>query len=66
MKAIKKQFSKSTILILLSLNWATMIVLTSYFLGETSSMSMAIVGTLATGFILQLGFLSDQLKQPKL
>ncbi|NOQ73109.1 MAG: hypothetical protein GQ574_13975 [Crocinitomix sp.] len=65
MKANKMKFSKRTILLFISINWIAMIVLTCYFLGEKNATSMAIVGTLFIGFILQLGFLSDQLKIKK-
>ena len=65
MKAIRTQFTGRKTLIFLAINWITMIVLTVYFLGEKNPTSMAIVGTLFTGFILQMGFLSDQYKLKK-
>jgi hypothetical protein len=65
MKVKKINFSKPKILILLAINWVTIIFLTCYFLGENNEASMAIMGTLFIGFTLQLGFLSDQLKNTK-
>ena len=65
MKAIRTQFTKRRILILLAINWITLIVLTVFFLGEKNGTSMAIIGTLFTGFVLQMGFLSDQFKLKK-
>ena len=64
MKSIKKQYSKSTILILLAINWAAMLLLTSYFLGENEN-SKTVIWTLVIGFTLQMGFISDQLKRKK-
>jgi hypothetical protein len=64
MNTLKKQYSRSTILILLAINWAAMIILTSYFMGENES-SKAILWTLIIGFFLQMRFICDQLKRKK-
>jgi hypothetical protein len=54
MKSIKKQYSKNLI-ILLAINWAVMILLTSYFIGENTG-SKAVLWTLSVGFVLKMGF----------
>ncbi|MFT4600418.1 MAG: hypothetical protein ACI857_000592 [Arenicella sp.] len=61
MKTFKKKFGRSTVLVLLSINWAVMILATSYFIKDTENFT-PILWTLAIGFSLQLGFLPDQLK----
>ncbi|MCB9223208.1 MAG: hypothetical protein R2780_11970 [Crocinitomicaceae bacterium] len=63
MKALKTKLSGRTTLILLAVNWITLIVLTVWFLGEETEMSYKIVGTLLVGFFLQMKFLCDQLKK---
>ncbi|MFT5822627.1 MAG: hypothetical protein ACI8ZM_003883 [Crocinitomix sp.] len=65
MKTAKnRKYSKSTILILISMNWAVMLLLTSYFVNDNDSFT-SILWTLIIGFVLQLGFLSDQLSNKK-
>lgn len=64
MKSIKKQYSKNLIIILLAINWAVMILLTSYFIGENEG-SKAVIWTLSIGFVLQMGFICNQLKREK-
>ena len=64
MKANKIKFSKGIILIFLSINWAVMLLLTSYFLNDKDAFT-PILWTLVIGFILQMGFLSDQFKLKK-
>ena len=46
MKTIKKQYSKNLIMILLAINWAVMILLTSYFMGENGD-SKSVIWTLS-------------------
>ena len=64
MKTIKKQYPKNLIMILLAINWAVMILLTSYFMGENGG-SKSVIWTLSIGFVLQMGFICDQLKREK-
>jgi hypothetical protein len=64
MKANKMKFSKGIVLMFLSVNWAVMILLTSYFVNDKDAYT-PILWTLVIGFILQLGFLSDQLNNSK-
>lgn len=61
----KLNFTNRKILILLALNWITMIVLTVYFIGECNVTAKQIIGTLFIGFVLQVGFISNQMKRKK-
>lgn len=61
MKSIKKKFNRGTVLILISINWAVVALLISHFVGNTQTFT-PILWTLLIAFMLQLGFLSDQLK----
>lgn len=65
MKTIRTQFAGRKTLFLLAVNWITLIVLSVFFLGEENEQSDKIVGTLIAGSILQLVFLSDQLRKQK-
>ena len=61
MKTIKKKFNRATILMLLAINWIVMILLSNHFINN-QDLFTPILWTLVIGFMMQLGFLSDQLK----
>lgn len=57
------KFSNRTIFMLISLGWAILILLVGFFLGAENENKTRVIGTLLIGFVLQLGFLNDQLKK---
>ncbi len=65
MKVLKKKFSKGTIMIFLSINWAVLIIISSILLKDLNDQNTNIIMTLVVGFTLQMSFLNDQLLDRK-